>query len=161
MGPVSTLDRRAFMRGLAAVSASTAGLVLLDGCGPPLSADRPRRVPRIGYIGDPPDSPWVTGLWDGLRELGWVEGHTLTVERRDQPGATHVDSEIAVAVAELVALPLDALVTIGTPITLAAKQAADTLPIVFISGMLLGDETGRLPREPQLGNVIQHIEHPA
>jgi putative ABC transport system substrate-binding protein len=141
MGPVSSLDRRAFVVHLAGLSASVAGLALLSGCGLVLpSAAQSPKVPHVGYIGDPGPTPWATALWEGLRELGWLEGANLIVERRySQSRLTWVAEEQLALVAELVALPVDVLVTVGTPHTLAARQATETLPIVFIN---IGDPIG-------------------
>jgi hypothetical protein len=77
------LDRRALLGRLAALGGSMTGLVPLDGCGLVFpSAARPARVPRVGFVGDSPDPPWVKPLWDDLGGRGWVEGETLVVERR-------------------------------------------------------------------------------
>jgi putative ABC transport system substrate-binding protein len=106
-------------------------LVLLGGCALVASTSQPAKVPLVGFIGPSPDAPWVKSLWEGLRELGWVEGQNLSVERRDQAGATPQNDQISAAVAELVALHVDVLVTSGRPATLAARQATNTIPIVF------------------------------
>jgi putative ABC transport system substrate-binding protein len=124
---VSALDRRAFVQHLAGLSASAAGLVLLNGCGVLPSAARPPKAARLGYVGNPEPGPWETVLWERLRELGWVEGENLTIERR----YAQTQREIVARVAELVALPVDVLVTVGQPTSLAAKQATETIPIVF------------------------------
>jgi ABC-type uncharacterized transport system substrate-binding protein len=127
---MSALDRRTLLGRLAALGGSMTGLVLLDGCGLVFpSAARPTRVPRVG---DSPDPPWVKPLWDGLRELGWVEGETLVVERRPLfSAAGQQQDEVSALVAELVSLPVDVLVAVGTPSTIAAKQATQSIPIVF------------------------------
>jgi putative ABC transport system substrate-binding protein len=137
MGHLSALDRRSFLHQLAGPGTAAVGLVLLNGCGLVPSTASPARIPRLGYVGEPPSSPWVAGLWDGLRELGWIEGQTLQVERRSDGGLGQ--SELVPLVAELVALPVDVLVTVGTTDTLAAKQATGTIPIVFTN---LGDPVG-------------------
>ncbi len=65
-----------------------------------------------------------------MRELGWVEGQTLVVERRSAEG--HYERLPALA-AELVRLNVDVIVTVSTPGALAAKHATHTIPIVFTS----------------------------
>jgi hypothetical protein len=82
LGAVTGPGRRAFVSGLLAAGASATGLAFLNGCGIVLrSAVRPTK--SLGYLsGDPPDSPWARVLWDRLRELGWVEGNSLVIERR-------------------------------------------------------------------------------
>jgi putative ABC transport system substrate-binding protein len=125
---LSRLERRTFVQGAARVSAAVAGLALLNGCGILPFAAKPPKVPRLGYVGESSDEPWVKLLRDRLGELGWVEGQTLAIEWREQ-----AEGENSALIAELVALPVDVLVTVGTPTTTAAKQATNTIPIVFTS----------------------------
>jgi putative ABC transport system substrate-binding protein len=139
MGPLSTPTRRAFVRRFSRLCSSAAVLALLNGCVFLPSGRPPTRVPRVGYVGDRADEPWPPALWDELRQLGWVEGQTFTVERRDTAGATRSDIEVAAVVAELISLPVDVLVVVGTPAALAARQSTDTIPIVFTS---VGDPVG-------------------
>jgi putative ABC transport system substrate-binding protein len=127
MGPVSALDRRAFVQHLAWLGASAAGL-LLNSCGLLPSAVKTAKIVCVGFLGEQPDTPWAAALWDRLGELGWVEGQTLTVERRYSPAG-----ELPTLVSELLAVGVDLLVTVGTPATSAAKQATHTLPIVFMN----------------------------
>src|SRR5689334_17815708 len=97
---MTRLSRRSLVGGLA-------GLGLVGGCGL-LLGPAPQKVARIGYVAaDALDSPWISGLWDRLRELGWVEGHNLSIERRQGT----VPGEWSVHIAELVGLPVDVLVT--------------------------------------------------
>ena len=63
-----------------------------------------------------------------LRELRWIEGRTVAIEVRWAEGSNERAAEIA---AELVRLKVDVIVTSGTPIVLAAKQATAIVPIVF------------------------------
>ena len=49
------------------------------------SAQRPAKVPTIGFLGS--SSPASQGQWlaaclQRLRELGWIEGRNLTIEYR-------------------------------------------------------------------------------
>jgi putative ABC transport system substrate-binding protein len=129
MGSVSSLHRRALVQHFARLGASVAGLVLLSSCALVPATSKMAKVPRVGFVGPSPDAPWVKPMWEGLRELGWVEGQNLSVERRDQTGAT--PQEVSAAVAELVAMPVDVVVTGGTAATIAAKQATQAIPIVF------------------------------
>jgi putative tryptophan/tyrosine transport system substrate-binding protein len=63
-----------------------------------------------------------------LKELGYVENETIHFEYRFAEG--HDDRYPAMA-AELVTLPVDLIVTSGTPAALAAKSATATIPIVM------------------------------
>src|SRR5690242_13002149 len=94
------LSRRAVVGSLVGCGVSAAGLVTLNACALLPSPTPSAKVPRIGYLGEPPDSPWVAGLWDGLGELGWVAGQTVGVERRSDLGLGQ--SELAAVAAELV-----------------------------------------------------------
>jgi putative tryptophan/tyrosine transport system substrate-binding protein len=70
------------------------------------------------------------GFLQGLRDLGYVEGHNLVIEVRSAEGQ---HERYAALATELAALKVDVIVTSGgTSAALAAKQATRTLPIVFI-----------------------------
>ena len=63
-------------------------------------------------------------------ELGHVEGDNIAIEYRWAEGW---DDRLPELAAELVRMKPDVIVTTGTPSTLAAKQATNTIPIVFAS----------------------------
>src|SRR5438093_12944422 len=101
----------------------------------PARAQQPERIPRIGYLGN--SSPalerdFVDAFRQGLRDLGYAEGHNILIEYRWAEGRYDRLPEFA---AELVRLKVDVLLTAGTPGALAAKQATQTIPIVMaVSG---------------------------
>src|SRR5262249_49677159 len=64
----------------------------------------------------------------GLRERGHVEGQSYVIEYRSADGRAERFADFA---AELVRLPVDIIVTRGTPAVLAAKKATATIPIVM------------------------------
>jgi putative ABC transport system substrate-binding protein len=64
----------------------------------------------------------------GLRELGYVEGRNYLIEYRSADG--HGERFAGLAT-ELVGLPVDVIVTRGTPAALAAKQATAKIPVVM------------------------------
>src|SRR5262249_32191715 len=70
----------------------------------------------------------IEGFRNRLRELGYIEGQNLIVEYRFAEGREERYSDFA---AELVALPVDLIVTWGTPAAFAAKRATTTIPIVL------------------------------
>src|SRR5262249_19552436 len=97
----------------------------------PLTADTQPAGPlrRIGWLVQGNiDSAYREALLHSLRDMGYVEGQNLVIEYRSGGGA--VEGLPALA-AELVRLPVEVIVTGGTPPTLAAKAATSTLPIVF------------------------------
>ncbi len=63
-----------------------------------------------------------------LSELGWVDGRNIRFEDRWGEGD---DARYVALAAELAALPVDAVMTWGTPAVLAAKRATTTIPIVM------------------------------
>ena len=67
-------------------------------------------------------------IFRGLRELGWVEGQTVSVEYRWAAGR---EDDLTTLAAELVRLKVDVIVTSSTPAALAAKRATSTIPVVF------------------------------
>lgn len=65
-----------------------------------------------------------------LQELGYTEGQNLRIEYRFAEGH---DERYAALASELAKLPVDVIVTSGTPAALAAKRATSTIPIVMAS----------------------------
>jgi putative ABC transport system substrate-binding protein len=66
---------------------------------------------------------------DGLRENGWVNGQNIATEWRDADGAAE---RLPALAAELVALPVDVIVTGTGAGVLAATQASNTIPVVMM-----------------------------
>jgi putative ABC transport system substrate-binding protein len=93
-------------------------------------AQRSDKVRRIGVLANEPWPP-LYGLREGLRELGYIEKQNLDLVYRFAEG----QSERYAALAEgLVYLPVDVIVTWGTPASLAAKEATSAIPIIMTSG---------------------------
>jgi putative tryptophan/tyrosine transport system substrate-binding protein len=86
---------------------------------------------RIGYIqtATPEEQEPLTKAFDeGLRDLGYVEGQNVVVERRFAWGKQELLPDLAV---QLVRLNVDVIVTGGNPVIAAVKQATSTIPIVM------------------------------
>ena len=91
---------------------------------------QPAKLPTIGFLGAGAQSAWThwtSAFAQRLRELGWIEGRTVTIEYRWAEGRTERFREIA---AEFARLKVDVIVTVGSAV-LAAKEATSTIPIVF------------------------------
>jgi putative ABC transport system substrate-binding protein len=73
----------------------------------------------------------MEGFRRGLRELGYVEGQTFTIEYGLARNATQLP-ELA---AELVRRKVDVLLASGTPSVLPAKNATHTIPVVFVAAI--------------------------
>jgi putative tryptophan/tyrosine transport system substrate-binding protein len=92
-------------------------------------AQQPVKVPRIGFLRANLVSPCRNDAFaQGLRELGYVEGHNIVIEWRCGDGTPAQQRALAV---ELVQLPVDLLVAAAADGPLAAMQATRTIPIVF------------------------------
>lgn len=96
------------------------------------------KLPRVGYLhyGSPGPSREIDAFRQGLRELGYIEGHSIAVEYRFAGGQVERYPELA---AELVRLKVDVIVAPATPQALAARQATRSIPIVFV---LVADAVG-------------------
>jgi putative ABC transport system substrate-binding protein len=117
------MDRRTVIRVLAA------GIV----AGPLRArAQTANTVRRIGVLGSgaQPTPAELLQAYAPLRELGWVEGQNLLVERRYANGRAELLRPFA---EELVRLKVELIATNGTDAALAAKNATTTIPIVIWS----------------------------
>jgi putative ABC transport system substrate-binding protein len=91
------------------------------------------KLARVGILGTSTmalERPQIDAFTQRLRELGHVEGESITFEYRWSEGR---DDRLPALAAELVRARSDIIVTTGTPGTLAAKRATSTIPIVFAS----------------------------
>jgi putative ABC transport system substrate-binding protein len=119
--------------------AGTAVLLLLGG---PLAiqAQPAAKVFRVGLLGTVPlTNPGAARIWggffEGLRQLGYVEGQNLVFEQRYSEGKSE---RLPALAAELVQLKVDVIVAAAyTPST--AKNATSTIPIVMTNN---GDPVG-------------------
>ena len=100
-------------------------------------AQSTERLRRVGILhpGYPPD-PWLDGLRDGLRVLGYVEGRNLTLDYRWGEGQS---GRLEALAQELLDLQVDVIVSMTGPAVLAAKKRTSTIPIVMaVSGDPVG-----------------------
>jgi putative ABC transport system substrate-binding protein len=101
----------------------------------PLAARAQRAMPVIGFLS--PGSPEsdvmrLTGVRQGLKESGYVEGQNVAIEYRFADGQ---NDRLPALAADLADRRMAGMVTVGTPATLAAKAATATVPIVFNLGV--------------------------
>jgi putative tryptophan/tyrosine transport system substrate-binding protein len=85
------------------------------------------KVYRIGYLSGGSLSLDVA-LSQGLRELGYLEGKNIVIERRSADGKL---DRLAALAEELVRLRVDVIVTAGLGTTGPAHAATSTIPIVM------------------------------
>jgi len=91
-----------------------------------LRAQQAAKIWRIGFLAHRYEK-FYDSLFTGLRELGYVEGQNLIVERRFAEGNAERFKEFA---AEMVRLNVDAIIVVTTPAAMAAKNETKTIPIV-------------------------------
>jgi putative tryptophan/tyrosine transport system substrate-binding protein len=90
---------------------------------------RPRRIGVILQGG-----PWyavIDGLRQGLKRLGLVEGKEFVLEIRDTGGNLKA---VVDAARNLEREKVNLIFTVATSVSLAAKQATQSVPIVFFAG---------------------------
>ena len=88
---------------------------------------------RIGMLETVPSALNVANMSafrKGLQELGYAEGNNYVIEYRSADGFPERFPQLA---SELVRLPVDIIVTRGTPAAVAAKSATTTIPVVMAS----------------------------
>src|SRR5947207_11513754 len=98
------------------------------------SAQAPGRLWKICVLANESWPP-LEGLRHGLRDLGYVEGKSHLFLYRFAQGQAE---RFPVLAAELVNLPVDLIVAWGTPASLAAHKATNTIPIVMSAGDPVG-----------------------
>ena len=107
-------------------------VLFLLACMPlPTAAQQVGKVPRIGLLGTATSAlmaPWITAFREGLREHGYVEGHSIVIEYRWGDGKPERFPDLA---AELVGLKVDVIVTSGPHAIRATQRATSTIPIVM------------------------------
>jgi putative ABC transport system substrate-binding protein len=123
------VKRRAFITGAAVVlfAAQLAG------------AQQAEKMYRIGFLAlgpIPPDAALPASFRNTLQQLGYGEGKNVTYVGR---WAEVKRERLPALAAEIVALKVDVIVTLGSPATAAAKEATSRIPIVMA---LAGDPVG-------------------
>jgi len=97
----------------------------------PAEAQKAKKMARIGYLSPRCGPAGTYGAFkEGLRELGWVEGKNVKLQRRCAKGQHYKLPDLAT---ELVRLKVDLIVTgPGPRAARAAKGATATIPIVMV-----------------------------
>ena len=88
---------------------------------------------RVGFVGAETLSTnrhFLDAFRLGMREQGYVEGQTLSIEDRWAEGKNERFRDLT---AELIRLPVDVIVTFSTSGALAAKDLTRSVPIIFIA----------------------------
>ncbi|HEU4370146.1 MAG TPA: ABC transporter substrate-binding protein [Methylomirabilota bacterium] len=133
------MDRRTFLTGVAAA------LTGVDtACAQPVG--KVARIGRLSPLSAAAEAPFMAAFRAGLRELGWVEGQSFTIESRFADGKAERLAQLA---ADLVRRGVDVVLVGSNPGALAAKQATRTIPIVMVT---TGDPVG--------GGIVASLARP-
>jgi putative ABC transport system substrate-binding protein len=120
-------------------------------------AQQARKVYRVGWLfsavrlvdmaGSDPVDPVSRAFVHGLRDLGYVEGENLVLERRSAEGKFERISELAM---ELVGRNPDVIITGGGDfLAQALKRVTGSVPIVFPAGF-----------DPVAAGLVASLAHP-
>jgi putative tryptophan/tyrosine transport system substrate-binding protein len=94
------------------------------------------KIPRIGILSPSrseeasPNRVTLTAFVAGMRELGYIDGQTIAIERELSEANA---GQLREAAAELVKHNVDVIVTVSTTAARPAKQATSLIPIVAIA----------------------------
>jgi putative ABC transport system substrate-binding protein len=107
----------------------TLSAMLFALCSAAQAQQQPRNTPTIGYLSRDtgPDSI-DEAFMEGLRALGWIESQNIVIEYRR---AAYKMDRLRGLAEDLVRLKVDLIVTATQQVTMAAKQATGTIPIVM------------------------------
>jgi putative tryptophan/tyrosine transport system substrate-binding protein len=102
---------------------------------------QPKKIPRLCFLTFDPgtlqsQSPRFDAFFEGLRDLGYLDGQTITI---DYLSANGRGEQFPALAAECLRLKADIIAVSTTPAAQAAKNATRTIPIVMIA---LGDPLG-------------------
>jgi len=89
-------------------------------------AQQSGKIWRVGFIAHRHES-FYDALFEGLRELGYVEGQNIVYERRYAEGRVELFEEFA---REMVELKADVIVVVTTPAAQAVMKVTTTIPVV-------------------------------
>src|SRR5215470_17508584 len=130
------MRRREFLLATSAVLLGTSGRADAQRAGP---------MPRIGFLTPGILTPTDLAFWQGMRDLGYIEGKTIAIDRRSAEGDF---TRLPTLAEELVKLRPDVIVVLFSAAAIAAQQATTTIPIVMVdvSDPLASGLVGNLAR---------------
>jgi putative tryptophan/tyrosine transport system substrate-binding protein len=110
-------------------------------------AQAPKKIPRLCFLTfDLSVLPRFAPFFEGLRDLGYVNGESISIDYLSAEGQSDRFSALA---EECLRLKADIIVAATTPAVQAAKKATRTTPILFTA---LGDPVGT--------GLVDSLAHP-
>ena len=109
-------------------------------------AQQGENIPKIGVLWPgamPPVSPRMESFRLALRQFGYIDGQTVTIELRYAEKGVRQLAELA---AELIHLKVDVITAFGDLAPQVAQQATRTIPIVAICDDIIGAGLVEMPR---------------
>jgi putative ABC transport system substrate-binding protein len=122
-------------------------------------AQQPERIPRLGFLllGSPSgQSSALEAFRQGLRELRYVEGKNIHLEKRYAEGKS---DRLPALAAELARLKVDVIIVASALSASAARKATKTIPIVMAGSDPVGG--GLVDSLAQPGGNITGIANPS
>ena len=109
-------------------------------------AEADGRLRRVGIlrVGAPPPS-FIEPFRQGLRRVGYIEGQNIVIEY----GIGQTVEELPQFAAKLVSRNVDILIASGTPAVVPARNATETIPVIFIAAI-----------DPVATGVVQSLARP-
>jgi putative ABC transport system substrate-binding protein len=111
----------------------------------PLAAEAQQASPRIAVVfshsplatmmGVEPTNPNMRAFLEGLRELGYIEGKNIVVERRALEGRM---DQVPAVIGELLRLKVQVILAAGLPVAVATQRVSSTIPIVVVDATYEG-----------------------
>jgi putative ABC transport system substrate-binding protein len=89
--------------------------------------------PMADMAGPEPKSPYMKAFVHGLRDLGWIEGQNIEIERRSAEGQS---DRLPALTCEIAQLNVRVIVVASTGHAAATKAIAPTIPIVMAASAL-------------------------
>jgi putative tryptophan/tyrosine transport system substrate-binding protein len=93
-------------------------------------AQQPTKLPRIGFLSSTDNRFTFDLFYEGLRDLGYVEGKNIIIDYRT---AEAKRERLPGLIKELIDLKVDIIVSTAQPAIEDAKQITKTIPIVMIA----------------------------
>jgi len=111
------------------------GLVSVVAACPVTALAQSKTIPRIGIIGSLNQNA-VDSFKDGLREFGLVDGETILI--LGGPASAVTSEAVSKAVSHLISQKIDVIFASGAVAGKSAKDATGLIPIVCLTGDLVG-----------------------